>query len=111
MSTFLQKIEAEVGVLSADIEAFFIAYILPLAKQLATDESVLLVQTLEADVASMQGSFTVAKLAALVPDIIATMATKGLTIAETDILAASAALLAKISAIQAAGAATTGTTA
>jgi hypothetical protein len=78
---------------------------------LATDEAALLVKTLEAKIADMEGAFTVAKLAALVPDVLAVMATQGLTILETDILAASAAILAKISAIQAAGAATTGTAA
>ena len=94
--TILQEIIDEGKKLWQEAELIFEDYIVPLATQLATDEAALLVKTLEAKIADMQGGFTVGKLAALVPDVLATMASQGLTVLETDVLTASAAILAKI---------------
>jgi hypothetical protein len=97
--TILQEIIDEGKVLWADVEMVFEDYIVPLAKKLATDEATLLVKTLETEIANMQGAFTLAKLSALVPDIVATMTEKGVVIVETDVLVASAAIMAKIDAL------------
>lgn len=93
----------------ADAEMVFEDYIVPLAKQLGTDELALLVKALETDVANMTGGFSLAQLAADGAQLIATFATQGKTIAETDVVAAAAAVLAKISSVQAAAAQVTPT--
>jgi hypothetical protein len=50
----------------------------------------------------MQGGFTLVKLSAFVPDILAVFAAKGVTIVETDVLKAAAAVMAKIDSLNAA---------
>ena len=74
----------------------FADFVVPLAKQLATDEMALLVNAVETEIANMQAGFTMAKLNAIIPDLVATFAKGGVTIIETDVLKAAAAVMAKI---------------
>ena len=85
-----------------DWEMIFADFIVPLAKQLATDELALLTSAVETEISNMQGGFTLVKLSAFVPDILAVFAAKGVTIVETDVLKAAAAVMAKIDSLNAA---------
>ena len=71
-------------------------FVVQLAKQLATDEMALLVNVVETEIGKMDGGFTIAKLTAFVPDVIALFAVKGVIILEEDIAKAVAAVVAKI---------------
>ena len=86
-----------------DWEMIFADFIVPLAKQLATEELALLTSAVETEISNMQGGFTLIKLSSFVPDILAVFAAKGVPIIETDVLKAAAAVMAKIDSLNAAG--------